>query len=87
MQLSLSPRSYHRVLKLARTIADLAGEHGVSAQHLAEATVPSKQCCIADRFRPKANRVPPRDGVAQPPRFLTSFLGRDRERGELRALF
>ncbi|MEZ4532526.1 MAG: NB-ARC domain-containing protein, partial [Thermomicrobiales bacterium] len=25
--------------------------------------------------------------VAQPPRFLTSFLGRDRERGELRALF
>ncbi len=36
-QLSLSPRSYHRVLKLARTIADLAGEHGVSAQHLAEA--------------------------------------------------
>lgn len=36
-QLSLSPRSYHRVLKLARTIADLAGETVVSAQHLAEA--------------------------------------------------
>ena len=36
-QLSLSPRSYHRVLKLARTIADLDGGAAVSAQHLAEA--------------------------------------------------
>jgi magnesium chelatase family protein len=36
-QLSLSPRSYHRVLKLARTIADLDGESAVTAQHLAEA--------------------------------------------------
>lgn len=36
-QLSLSPRSYHRVLKLARTIADLAGCDQVEAQHLAEA--------------------------------------------------
>ncbi|HET9662182.1 MAG TPA: YifB family Mg chelatase-like AAA ATPase [Thermomicrobiales bacterium] len=36
-QLSLSPRSYHRVLKLARTIADLEGSDPVAAQHLAEA--------------------------------------------------
>ncbi len=36
-QLSLSPRSYHRILKLARTIADLAGSDRVVAQHLAEA--------------------------------------------------
>jgi magnesium chelatase family protein len=36
-QLSLSPRSYHRVLKLARTIADLEGGSAISAQHLAEA--------------------------------------------------
>lgn len=36
-QLSLSPRSYHRILKLARTIADLAGSDRVTAQHLAEA--------------------------------------------------
>lgn len=36
-QLSLSPRSYHRVLKLARTIADLDESDGVSAQHVAEA--------------------------------------------------
>jgi magnesium chelatase family protein len=36
-QLSLSPRSYHRVLKLARTIADLEESDPVTAQHLAEA--------------------------------------------------
>jgi magnesium chelatase family protein len=36
-QLNLSPRSYHRVLKLARTVADLQGNDDVTAQHLAEA--------------------------------------------------
>jgi magnesium chelatase family protein len=36
-KLSLSPRSYHRVLKLARTIADLDNSDAVAAQHLAEA--------------------------------------------------
>ena len=36
-QLQLSARSYHRVLKLARTIADLAGAEGVAAEHVAEA--------------------------------------------------
>jgi magnesium chelatase family protein len=36
-QLSLSPRSYHRVLKLARTIADLEECDSVAAHHLAEA--------------------------------------------------
>ncbi len=36
-QLGLSARAYHRVLKLARTIADLAGSGGIEAQHLAEA--------------------------------------------------
>jgi len=29
-QLHLSPRAYHRILKLARTIADLAGQRGLS---------------------------------------------------------
>lgn len=36
-QLHLSARGYHRVLKLARTIADLAGAPEISAVHLAEA--------------------------------------------------
>jgi len=36
-QMQLSARAYHRVLKLARTIADLAGEEAISPTHLAEA--------------------------------------------------
>lgn len=36
-QLDLSARGYHRVLKLARTIADLAGIEQIGAAHLAEA--------------------------------------------------
>ena len=36
-QLQLSARAYHRVLKLARTIADLAGSEMIASSHLAEA--------------------------------------------------
>jgi magnesium chelatase family protein len=36
-QLHLSARAYHRVLKLARTIADLAGSEMIAANHVAEA--------------------------------------------------
>jgi magnesium chelatase family protein len=36
-QMNLSARGYHRVLKLARTIADLAGSAPIEAAHLAEA--------------------------------------------------
>lgn len=36
-RLNLSARAYHRVLKVARTIADLAGTERVSSAHVAEA--------------------------------------------------
>ncbi|MEK7105080.1 MAG: ATP-binding protein, partial [Patescibacteria group bacterium] len=42
-QLHLSPRAFTRVLKVARTIADLAGEAKIAVTHLAEAV----------QFRPK----------------------------------
>jgi magnesium chelatase family protein len=36
-QLQLSARAFHRVLKIARTIADLAGSEEIAPAHLAEA--------------------------------------------------
>jgi magnesium chelatase family protein len=36
-QLNLSARAYHRILKLARTIADLAGREDIQSVHLVEA--------------------------------------------------
>ena len=36
-QLAMSARAFHRVLKLARTIADLAGAPDIQTHHLAEA--------------------------------------------------
>ena len=36
-QLNLSARAFHRILKLARTIADLEGDETIRTPHLAEA--------------------------------------------------
>ena len=36
-QMQLSARAYHRVLKLSRTIADLAKSENITPTHLAEA--------------------------------------------------
>jgi magnesium chelatase family protein len=36
-RLSLSARAYHRVLKVARTIADLEGDNDIATKHIAEA--------------------------------------------------
>jgi magnesium chelatase family protein len=44
-QMQLSARAYHRVLKLSRTIADLAGDDEIAPTHMAEAL----------QYRPKMN--------------------------------
>jgi magnesium chelatase family protein len=42
-QLNLSARAYHRILKLAGTIADLAGCEEIQSVHLAEALHASRR--------------------------------------------
>jgi magnesium chelatase family protein len=36
-KLALSARAFHRIIKISRTIADLAGEENIAMPHLAEA--------------------------------------------------
>ena len=43
-RLALSPRAYHRVIKIARTIADLDESENINANHILEAL----------QYRPKA---------------------------------
>lgn len=44
-KLKLSPRSYHRVIKVARTIADLEEKENIEIKHILEAL----------QYRPKIN--------------------------------
>jgi hypothetical protein len=43
-QLNLSAKAYHRILKLARTIADLVGSEHIQTPHLAEALQTDSIC-------------------------------------------
>jgi magnesium chelatase family protein len=54
-RLGLSARAYHRVARLARTVADLAGSDGVSPDHMAEAIGLRR---IADAGDPKRRACP-----------------------------
>ena len=36
-RMNMSARSYDRIIKVARTVADLSGAEDISAQHIAEA--------------------------------------------------
>ena len=47
-QMNLSARAYHRILKLARTIADMAGSEETQSAHLAEALHASQSFKVDD---------------------------------------
>ena len=52
-QLNLSAGAYHRILKLARMIADLAGSEDIQSVHLAEALYASQPSEVDDGMTAK----------------------------------
>ena len=58
-QLNLSARAYHRILKLARTIADLAGSEDIQSAHLVEVLHASQSSKVDDGvIRGYLNKAP-----------------------------
>jgi magnesium chelatase family protein len=57
-RLALTARAYHRVVRVARTVADLAGDDRIAARHLAEALGHRLVDVLAEGLRPEA---PPSD--------------------------
>src|ERR1051325_3933276 len=53
-QINLSARGYHRILKLARTIADLAGCEEIQSVHLTEALHASRSSEVDDGLTGKS---------------------------------
>jgi predicted ATPase with chaperone activity len=54
-QYNLSARAYHRILKLARTIADLQGCEEIQSVHLAGALHALQSPDVDDRINEKIN--------------------------------